>query len=46
MGLPDTEVANAAALVTRQKRHTHFSIDDLTEARVSGGSNRILSRFG
>jgi GT2 family glycosyltransferase/glycosyltransferase involved in cell wall biosynthesis len=36
MGLPDAEVANAAALVTRRKRHTRFSIDDLVEARVSG----------
>jgi GT2 family glycosyltransferase/glycosyltransferase involved in cell wall biosynthesis len=35
IGLPNTEVANAAALVTRQKRHTHFSIDDLADARVS-----------
>ena len=35
IGLPDTEVANAAALVTRQKRHTHFSVDDLADARVS-----------
>jgi GT2 family glycosyltransferase/glycosyltransferase involved in cell wall biosynthesis len=36
VGLPDAEVANAAALVTRQKRHAHFSIDDLADARVSG----------
>ncbi|HEY5992662.1 MAG TPA: hypothetical protein VIU10_08790, partial [Candidatus Udaeobacter sp.] len=36
IGLPDAEVANAAALVTRQKRHTRFSIDDLIDARVSG----------
>lgn len=35
MGLPDAEIANAAALVTRKKRHTRFSIDDLVEARVS-----------
>ena len=35
MGLADAEVANAAALVIRKKRHTHFSIDDLVEARVS-----------
>jgi GT2 family glycosyltransferase/glycosyltransferase involved in cell wall biosynthesis len=35
MGLADAEVANVAALVTRNKRHTHFSIDDLVEARVS-----------
>jgi len=36
IGLPDAEVANAAALVRRQKRHTRFSIDDLIDARVSG----------
>ena len=36
IGLPAAEVANAAALVTRQKRHTRFSIDDLIDARVSG----------
>jgi GT2 family glycosyltransferase/glycosyltransferase involved in cell wall biosynthesis len=36
IGLPNAEVANAAALVTRQKRHSRFSIDDLTDARVSG----------
>ncbi len=35
MGLPDAEIAKAAALITRQKRHTHFSIGDLTDARVS-----------
>jgi GT2 family glycosyltransferase/glycosyltransferase involved in cell wall biosynthesis len=35
MGLADAEIANAAALITRNKRHTHFSIDDLVEARVS-----------
>src|SRR5438876_5877765 len=36
IGLPAAEVANAAALVTRQKRHTRFSIDDLIDARVAG----------
>lgn len=36
IGLPDMEAANAATLVTRQKRHTRFSIDDLIDARVSG----------
>ena len=36
IGLPDVEAANAATLVTRQKRHTRFSIDDLIDARVSG----------
>src|SRR6266566_7651717 len=36
IGLPDAEVANAAALVRRQKRHARFSIDNLIDARVSG----------
>jgi GT2 family glycosyltransferase/glycosyltransferase involved in cell wall biosynthesis len=36
VGLPDAEVANAAALVTKQRRHTHFTIDQLIEAHVSG----------
>jgi GT2 family glycosyltransferase/glycosyltransferase involved in cell wall biosynthesis len=35
IGLPDAKVADAAALVTRQKPHTRFSIDDLIDARVS-----------
>jgi GT2 family glycosyltransferase/glycosyltransferase involved in cell wall biosynthesis len=35
MGLPDANVASGAALVTKQKRHTRFSIDDLIDARVS-----------
>jgi len=35
IGLHDAEVAKGAALVTRQKRHTRFSIDDLIDARVS-----------
>ena len=36
IGLRDAKVANAAALVTRSKQHTRFSIDDLIDARVSG----------
>src|SRR4030095_2679461 len=36
VGLPDAEVSNAAALVTKQRRHTHFTIDELIEAHVSG----------
>jgi GT2 family glycosyltransferase/glycosyltransferase involved in cell wall biosynthesis len=35
IGLPDAKVDNAAALVAAQRRHTHFSIDDLIDARVS-----------
>jgi GT2 family glycosyltransferase/glycosyltransferase involved in cell wall biosynthesis len=34
-GLPDAEVASAAALVTTQRRHIHFTIDQLIDARVS-----------
>ena len=35
IGLPNAEVAKAAALIKSQKRHTRFSIDDLVDARVS-----------
>jgi GT2 family glycosyltransferase len=35
VGLPDAKVDSAAALVTTQKRHTHFTIDQLIDARVS-----------
>ena len=35
VGLPDTEVYNAAALVSGQRRHTHFTIDALIDAGVS-----------
>ncbi len=34
-GLPDTEVGNAAALVSARRRHTHFAIDTLIDAGVS-----------
>jgi GT2 family glycosyltransferase/glycosyltransferase involved in cell wall biosynthesis len=33
--LPDAKVASAAALVTTQRRHTHFTIDQMIDARVS-----------
>jgi len=36
VGLPSREIGNAAALVTKQRRHTHFTIDQLIDARVSG----------
>lgn len=36
IGLSDAKVADAAALIRRQKRHTRFSIDDLIDARVCG----------
>ena len=35
IGLPDWEVNSAAALITTQRRHTHFTIDQLIDARVS-----------
>ena len=35
IGLPDREVSNAAALVTKRRRHTHFTIDQLIDARVA-----------
>jgi GT2 family glycosyltransferase/glycosyltransferase involved in cell wall biosynthesis len=35
VGLPDAAVDNAAALVAAQRRHTHFTIDQLIDARVS-----------
>ena len=35
IGLPDAEASRAAALVITQRRHTHFTIDQLIEARVS-----------
>jgi len=34
-GLPDTEIGNAAALVSGRRRHTHFTIDALIDAGVS-----------
>jgi GT2 family glycosyltransferase/glycosyltransferase involved in cell wall biosynthesis len=35
IGLPDAGVDNAAALVTARRRHTHFSIDQLIDARIA-----------
>src|SRR4029077_17915166 len=34
-GLADTKVAKAAELIAPRKRHTHFTIDQLIDARVS-----------
>src|SRR5438067_731409 len=34
-GLKDTELRNAAALVSTRRRHTHFTIDELIDAGVS-----------
>jgi GT2 family glycosyltransferase/glycosyltransferase involved in cell wall biosynthesis len=35
-GLPDAKVESAAALIKTQRRHTHFTIDQMIDARVSG----------
>ena len=35
IGLPDTQAAGAAALVTKRRRHTHFTVDHLIDARVA-----------
>ena len=34
--LPDAKIRSAAKLVATQRRHTHFTIDQLIDARVSG----------
>jgi GT2 family glycosyltransferase len=34
-GLPDANIKRGAALVKRRRRHTHFTIDQLIDARVS-----------
>jgi GT2 family glycosyltransferase len=36
VGLPDSKIRSAADLVTTQRRHTHFAIDQLVDAGVSG----------
>ena len=36
IGLPDAKTDIAAALVAARKRHTHFTIEQLIDARVSG----------
>jgi len=35
IGLPDARIRSAAKLVATQRRHTHFTIDQLIDARVS-----------
>jgi GT2 family glycosyltransferase/glycosyltransferase involved in cell wall biosynthesis len=35
IGLPDTQVGRAAALVKKRRRHTHFTVDHLIDARVA-----------
>ena len=36
VGLPDAKIHNAAELVATKRRHTHFAIDQLIDAGVSG----------
>jgi GT2 family glycosyltransferase len=36
-GLPHAEVHNAAALVKKRRRHTHFTVEHLIDARVAPG---------
>src|SRR5262245_44670193 len=36
IGLPDAKIRSAAKLVATKRRHTHFTIDQLIDARVSG----------
>lgn len=36
VGLPDAKIGNAAKLVATKRRHTHFTIDQLIDAGVSG----------
>jgi GT2 family glycosyltransferase/glycosyltransferase involved in cell wall biosynthesis len=35
IGLPDAQVSTAGALVTKRRRHTHFTVDHLIDARVA-----------
>jgi GT2 family glycosyltransferase/glycosyltransferase involved in cell wall biosynthesis len=36
IGLPDAKIRSVAKLVATKRRHTHFTIDQLIDARVSG----------
>ena len=36
VGLPDAKIRSAADLVTKKRRHTHFTIDQMVDAGVSG----------
>lgn len=35
VGLPRSKIAAAAKLITKRRRHTHFTIDNLVDARVA-----------
>jgi GT2 family glycosyltransferase/glycosyltransferase involved in cell wall biosynthesis len=35
VGLPDKEIARTAALVKKRRRHTHFTVEHLIDARVA-----------
>jgi len=34
LGLPDSKAANAAALISRERRHTHFTTQQLVDAQI------------
>ena len=36
IGLPDSKIRSAAELVATKRRHTHFTVDQLVDASVSG----------
>jgi O-antigen biosynthesis protein len=42
-GLPHAGVHNAAALVKKQRRHTHFTVEHLIDARVAPG---VIELYG
>ena len=45
IGVPDAAVENAAALVKKRRRHTHFTVDAPDRCARRSGSNRTLSCF-
>jgi len=44
IGLPDTKVATAAALVAKRRRHTHFTVDHLIDRACRPRSESIFYR--
>src|SRR4029453_13915783 len=43
--LPDAKVDSAAALIKTQRRHTHFTIDQMIDARVSADVIELYRAF-
>ena len=41
IGLPHADVHNAAALVKKRRRHTHFTVEHLIDARVAPGVTEL-----